>query len=171
MHSRPLTLTTTRFKENTWECNQTFRMLHQIHTGCIYGSPQELPPTVLPNSIVFVVEMNNDNNQIKGIGMIRNRPLMDKYYNIYKDGNYNRFVYKGKYRLSRESLNEYNEELVYVIEHLVFHEKSHLKRGAAFTSITPKLFARKKDEKCKQWNLNKMLDCIAAYFKAEFLRN
>ena len=101
------TIVTTRFTHTTWESNEKYRAKNNI-TGCIYGSPQEMSPKILNDSIVFVVEMNNDSNTIEGIGLVRNRAYLDKYYNIYKEGNYNRFVYKSNYRLDRDKLLEHN---------------------------------------------------------------
>ena len=52
------TIVTTRFTHATWESNKKYRTKNNI-TGCIYGSPQEMSPKILNESIVFVVEMNN----------------------------------------------------------------------------------------------------------------
>ena len=160
------TLTTTRFTNSTWESNIDYRKKTNI--DCIYGSPQEMSSSILYDSFVFVVEMNNDTNLIEGIGLVSNKPHLDKYYNIYKDGNYNRFVYKSKYRLDRNTLWKYNRVLVKVLEYIVFSEKSHLKRGCGFTTITSKFLASKKDEKCKQLALHKIIRVIIEYFKREY---
>jgi hypothetical protein len=161
------TLATTRFTNSTWETNQKYRENNNI-SGCIYGSPQEMSPKILYDSLVFVVEMNNDSNTIEGIGMVRNRAHLDKYYNIYKDGNYNRFVYKSNYRLDRNKLLKYNRVLVEILDYILFYEKSHLKRGCGFTTITPKFLASKIREDCKKLDLNKIINTIIGYFKKEY---
>ena len=161
------TIVTTRFTHTTWESNEKYRAKNNI-TGCIYGSPQEMSPKILNDSIVFVVEMNNDSNTIEGIGLVRNRAYLDKYYNIYKEGNYNRFVYKSNYRLDRDKLLEYNRVLVEIFDYILFCEKTHLKRGCGFTTITPKFLASKKDENCKKLVLDNIIRCVIQYFKDEY---
>ena len=161
------TLSTTRFTNSTWESNVNYRIKHNI-SGCIYGSPLEMSPKILYDSLVFIIEMNNETNNIEGISLVRNRPYLDKYYNIYKDGNYNRFVYKSNYHIDREKLIRYNEELVKLLEYILFKEKSHLKRGCGFTTITSKLLASKKNENCKKLDLNNIIKYIIQYFKLEY---
>ena len=57
--------------------------------------------------LVFVIEMNNERNKIEGIGLIKNRiETLQKYY-IYSEQNYNRYIYKGEYRIGREILQNY----------------------------------------------------------------
>jgi hypothetical protein len=162
------TLSTTRFINSTWESNTNYRNKHNI-SGCIYGSPLEMSPKILYDSLVFIVEMNNEKNNIEGIGLVRNRPYLDKYYNIYKDGNYNRFIYKSNYYIDREKLIRYDEALVKLLEYILFKEKSHLKRGSGFTTITPKLVASKKNEECKKLDLNKIINNVVQCFKLEYL--
>ena len=162
------TLSTTRFINSTWESNINYRNKHNI-SGCIYGSPLEMSPKILYDSLVFIVEMNNEKNNIEGIGLVRNRPYLDKYYNIYKDGNYNRFIYKSNYYIDREKLIRYDEALVNLLEYILFKEKSHLKRGSGFTTITSKLVASKKKEECKKLDLNKIINNVVQCFKLEYL--
>jgi hypothetical protein len=162
------TLSTTRFINSTWESNTNYRNKHNI-SGCIYGSPLEMSPKILYDSLVFIVEMNNEKNNIEGIGLVRNRPYLDKYYNIYKDGNYNRFIYKSNYYIDREKLIRYDEDLVKLLEYILFKEKSHLKRGSGFTTITSKLVASKKNEECKKLNLNNIINNVVQCFKLEYL--
>jgi hypothetical protein len=137
-------LVTTRFSDYTWRMNEEYRNRIE-HNGCLYGSPQEINHKITSDKLLFVVEMNNTTNQILGIGLIRNRPLLDKYYKIYSDGNYNRFVYKGMYRITRDDLLNYDNSIVDILEYIVFKEKNHLKRGSGFTSITKEVIKRKKN--------------------------
>ena len=129
---------TTRFTDETWEENNEYRLKIKLN-GCIYGSPQEMSPKIFLDSIVFVVEMNNKQNKIIGIGLIKNKPLVDKYYKIYKDCNYNRYIYQSKYYVERDVLSRHNEQLVKSLDHILFKEKTHLKRGCGFTTIPEKL--------------------------------
>ena len=128
-------LLTTRFNDDTWIENELFRSRHD-NIQCVYGSPQQIASKVHPHIPICVVEMNNSNNQILGIGLIRNEPTPRYEYLPYSCGNYNRFVYIGFHRLNREDLPQ---ELVDILEHILFKEKTHMKRGAGFTTVPNKL--------------------------------
>ena len=141
-------LVSTRFTNATLQENREYRAKHMVNkTSCIYGSPQEFSPKILYYDVVFVVEMNNDKNQIEGIGLIRNIPYRDKYCNIYKDGNYNRYVYKSNYFIERDTILRYNPTLITALDYVLFKEKTHLKRGTGFTTIPDKLIKHRMCEK------------------------
>ena len=164
------TLVTTRFTNDTLETNREYKRRKNI-SGCIYGSPQEMSPKIMNESLVFVIEMNNDDDSIEGIGLVRNKPYLDKYYRIYDHGDYNRFVYKSSYRVDRTPLWEYNKVLVKVLEYVLFGEKTHLKRGSGFTTVTQKFLASKNHEKCKKLLLYKIINVIVKCFKNKYLFN
>lgn len=163
-------IVTTRFSNNTWKENMDY-LVKNKDICCIYGSPQEMSPKILYDSIVFVIEMNNTINQIEGIGLVKNRPFVDKYYSIYSEGNYNRFVYKSNYRIDRESILRVDPMIVDILEYVVFKEKSHLKRGSGFTTITQELLKRKKSETYQNLDLHKIEKSITNCFKSVFSRN
>jgi hypothetical protein len=158
-----ITLVTTRFSNKTWEENYNYRIKNN-YTGCIYGSPQEFSPKILYDSLIFVIEMNNNTNQIEGIGLVKNRPLLDKYYLIHTEGNYNRYVYKSKYYLERDIIIRNNEILLNTLEYIVFKEKTHLKRGSGFTTVTQNLLKKKKNEKYQNLDLHKIIKNITECF-------
>jgi hypothetical protein len=137
-----LSLVSTRFNESTWRQNQEYRAKHNC---CCYSAPAPMCPKIGNESLVMVVEMNNDKNKIEGIGLIRNSPLLDRYYKTYDYFDYNRYFYKSNYHISREKLHEYNPRLVGILDYILFKEKTHMKRGAGFTTIPLKLL---KHEKC-----------------------
>lgn len=161
------TLVTSRFTDDTLETNKNYKRKKNI-AGCIYGSPQEMSPKIMYDSLVFVIEMNNDTDKIEGIGLIRNRPHLDKYYRIYECGNYNRFIYKSDYRIDRETLWEHNRVLVKVLEYVLFGEKTHLKRGSGFTTVTQKFLQSKIHEKCQKLVLYKIINVIIKCFKKKY---
>jgi len=162
-------IVTTRFSNNTWKENTDYLAKHK-DISCIYGSPQEMSHKILYDSIVFVIEMNNTVNQIEGIGLVKNRPFVDKYYSIYSGGNYNRFVYKSNYRIDRDTILRFDPTIVDILEYVVFKEKSHLKRGSGFTTITQELLKRKKSEIYKNLELHKIEKTITDCFKSVFNR-
>jgi hypothetical protein len=87
--------------------------------------------------------MNNSLNRIEGIGLMRNNIRLDKYTSVYADGNFNRYVYKGNYHIDRELIARHNSQIVDIFDYILFKEKTHLKRGAGFTTIPEKLLNHK----------------------------
>lgn len=158
-----LTMVSTRFSNATLRENRDYCSKTGIK-GCIYGSPFEMSPSISYDSLLFVIEMNNNTNQIEGIGLLRNLPFMDKYYPIYMEGNYNRFVYKSDYHISRELLIRNNHILVIVLDYLLFKEKNHMKRGCGFTTITQKIITGKTNPKYKLLDINKISQAIKDCF-------
>ena len=137
-----LSIVSTRYNDATWQENVSYRKKHN-YEGCIYGAPHMLSNKILVDSLVFVVEMNNSLNRIEGIGLMRNNIRLDKYMSVYNDGNFNRYVYKGNYHIDREIIIRHNSSLVDIFDYILFKEKTHLKRGAGFTTIPEKLLTHK----------------------------
>ena len=156
-----ITIVTSRFNNDTWRENCEYKQRLNIQ-GCIYCSPQQLSPKIHPNSLVFVVEMNNSTNQIQGVGLIFNKIQFDRYYKVYQIGNYNRYTYKSDYRLDRSQLLEYYPVLVYILDYILFKEKTHLKRGSGMTQIPEKLL---RHHKCAEINIVGELKVL---FKRQF---
>jgi hypothetical protein len=136
------TILSTRFNDHTWSQSLAYR---EQNTCCVYGAPQAITPSVEQESIVFVVEMNNDRNEIMGVGLIRNKPLLNKYYNVYNDGNFNRFIYKSTYRIDREQMIRHNQTLVETLDRILFKGKTHSKRNAGFSLVPMKLMKQYKE--------------------------
>ena len=153
-------LFSTRFNDMTWEENVNYRKKHNIK--CIYGTPLEVPPRICIDANIFVLEMNNSKNKIEGIGLIRNRPSLDKYYKIYQEGNYNRYIYKSNYYLNRDQLLILNNDLVRIFDYILFKEKTHLKRGSGFTTIPENLLNH---SICENRNIKRILsDLFIQYY-------
>jgi hypothetical protein len=158
-------IVSTRYNETTWDENMKYRKMHKF-SGCIYGAPHMLSNKIPMDSLVFVVEMNNTLNRIEGIGLMRNNIRFDKYISLYKDGNFNRYVYKGNYHIDRELLIRHNSSLVDVFDYILFKEKTHLKRGAGFTTIPEKLLNHKN---CQNLNIkNEVKDLFMNIFEDNF---
>ena len=137
-------IASTRFNNKTWNENNNYRLKNKWK-GAIYGVTIKIHEKYPLGSILFVVEMNNDENKIEGIGLIRNQ-LIFKQHIIYEDDNYNRFIYSGEYWLQRKDIEEYNHRLVNMLENMLFKGKSHLKRQSGISMITSKL--------CKKWDFD-----------------
>ena len=78
--------------------------------------------------------MNNDSNRIMGIGMVRNRAVVNRYI-VYMEGNYNRFNFIGKNRIDRSEMTEKEEEVMKAFDILCFTGNKHMKRGQGLKSF------------------------------------
>lgn len=124
---------TSRFNNKTFYENIQYRNSHKI--GCIYCSPQPICSNIACDAIMFVLEMNNDENKITGIGMVKNHPIVGKYV-VYEKGNYNRYVFIGKHRIDRTEMNEQEEEIIKAFDILCFKGDTHHKRGQGLTTFS-----------------------------------
>jgi hypothetical protein len=149
------TIASTRFNNSTLAENLEYRI--KTNNACIYCSPQRMSPKIKADSLVFIVEMNNELNQIEGIGLIKNTIRLDKYFKVYEDCNFNRYVFKGNYRINREELIRYNSKLVEILDNILFKGKTHLKRGSGITTITDKLL---KNERCERLDIKSIIKGI-----------
>ena len=125
-------LLTSRFTNATWNENIKYRTNKNV--GCIYCSPDPIANTIPIDSIIFVLEMNNDENKILGVGMIRNHPYLNKF-TVYNEGNYNRYVYVGKNRIDRSEMLLEEEKIMKVFDILCFTGNKHMKRGQGLKSF------------------------------------
>jgi len=130
-------IATTRFTNYTYNENLKWRERFKWK-GCVYGLNKKMPLTVPHLAMVYVIEMNNDQNKIMGIGLVRNY-INPKYKMcIYKsDTNYNRYIYNSAYRKDRSELNE---KFLEALEIILFTGYGHYKRGQGITVIPWKRF-------------------------------
>ena len=153
-----ISLVTTRFNQQTWE--ERNRWLEKHHwSGAIYGSPLRVKEEVNPTMIVL--EMHNDDNEIKAISLVKKTLATDKPYYIYTDGNFNRYIYKSHYRLVikdiESSLSEMEKKIITIFNQLLFKGACHFKRQQGITAVP-------------EWIMqNKYIDFIP-YFKELFVR-
>ena len=120
-------LLTTRFNDTTWNENKYYRSTHP-GINCIYCSPSQITESVPIDTVMFILEMNNDKNKIIGVGMVRNHPHIHRY-TVYSNGNYNRYVFIGKQRIDRDDMNEEEDRIMKVFDILCFTGNKHMKRG------------------------------------------
>lgn len=128
-------LTATRFNNETWRENELWRNRNN-YKGCLYSNPRNFKEKIIDNTIIFVLEMHNDENKIKGIGMIKKQTMMLSHTcRIYNEGNYNRYTYKSPYRIDISELEGYNKAIVEVFDVLLFKTKKHIKRAQGITEL------------------------------------
>jgi len=135
-------IATTRFTDITYHENMLYRYKKKLK-GVIYPCPMKINPKLLLDIPMFVIEMNNSKNEICGISIIRNKLVFD-ISNVYSHTTFNRYVYVGKYYINREMLMRLNEELVIMIDTILFKGRSHQKRLQGISLIGEKLL---KDER------------------------
>ena len=135
-------ITTTRFNDNTYGENKRFRT--NSNEPCIYGTSLKIKEQIPYREKVLVVEMNNQQNKIMGIGLIKNKLIDDKRYNIYADKVYNRYIYKGTHYLDIEEIDEEEKVLnnkmktfktIEKLELLLFKGARHSKRAQGITIL------------------------------------
>jgi len=157
-------LACTRFNNATYAENTNYR--NKNNEIAIYGTTLQIRHIYDLGIQIFVVEMNNEQNKIEGIGLIKNLLVCDKRHKIYDNDEYNRYIYKGKYWLSRSQINNVNEKITEIFENILFKGRSHLKCRMGITIITQKLFVR--------WNYdlqivkNMVKHVFLCYFKYEY---
>jgi hypothetical protein len=153
-------IASTRFNNETYQANRDYRKKNDMPV--IYGTNIKIQSKYDPGSIMFVIEMNNDENRIEGIGLIRNTLLLDKKHNIYDNSEYNRYIYHGNYWLSRQQLEDSDAELVEICDLVLFKGKSHLKRQSGISVLTKQLFTN------WDYSLQKMKGKIRGVFIGAF---
>lgn len=131
-------IASTRFNNDTYDENIEYRKKTGIPV--IYGTSIRIQEKYDVGTLMFVAEMNNDENQIEGIGLIRNTLVYDKKHNIYINSDYNRYLYKGDYWVSRKTILDNDEEILKICDTVLFKGKSHLKRVSGISVLTKKLF-------------------------------
>ena len=62
----------TRFNNETWRENQSWRENNNF-TGCIYNTPIHIKDAIPLEIILYIIEMNNQTNNIMGIGRLLNK--------------------------------------------------------------------------------------------------
>jgi hypothetical protein len=129
---------TTRFNSTTWEQNRDWRAVNKP-SGCAYGVMKTIGERIPLNSSVYVLEMNNTTNTIMGIGLVVNCPDPLENVKIYKDYNYCCYLYTSDFRIDLTEFSRKEKSIIKIFEHLVFKDKSHLKRGQGITALPDKM--------------------------------
>lgn len=137
----------TRFNSESLNQNEEYKNKNNI-SGVIYGSQLKITSKCPINSILFVIEMNNDTNKINGIGLIRNNLQIDRNYNLYTNCNWNRYIYRGDYWISRNIIYNNDQILVEKLENCLFKGKGNVKRISGISLLTEKNY--------KKWELDEL---------------
>ena len=124
---------TSKFNLDTYKENIEFKKSHDKEKYCVVTLLNSIPSYIPTNAYIFILEMDNTNNKIIGIGIIKNFPRRCEDYGakIYSNDYYNTYVYYGPHHISRDKIlsNKENIKPLAYLENLVFKGKNHLKRG------------------------------------------
>ena len=162
-------LACTRFNDLTYYENITYRIKNNEKT--IYGTTLKIRNIYPYGSFIFVAEMNNENNIIEGIGLIKNLLVCDKRHKIYENDEYNRYIYRGRYWVNKEKISEFDGEILEIFNNILFKRKSHLKRRIGIIVITEQLLSHWVDFDYTLINLkNKVKNMFLHYFKKGFIK-
>ena len=131
-------IASTRFNNETYNENMTYRKKSGIPV--IYGTSIRIQEKYDIGTLLFVAEMNNEENRIEGIGLIRNTQVYDKKHVIYSNSDYNRYLYNGDYWISRDTILEKDDEIAKICDTVLFKGKSNLKRLSGISVLTTQLF-------------------------------
>lgn len=127
------TVAVTRFSDRTWKENKAWRE-KQSYPGCVYNSPATVAGGIAIDNPIFVVEMNNSQRKILGVGLIQNR-VRPKRVKVYEDDFYNRYTYYSKFRIDRADFAGNDERILTVLEEIIFYGSGHLQRGRGIQKL------------------------------------
>jgi len=88
---------------------------------------------------IFVVEMNYKSKKIIGVGLVLNKIVNDRRYNIYKDNARNTFTYKSNARMAKVDFSREEMETIEELEILLFTGYGHFVRGIGFSKLPDKI--------------------------------
>ena len=112
----------------------------------VYALNKKIPASIPPDSLIYVLEMNNDQNKIMGIGLTRNKRDTHQRIRIYRDNPYyNRYIYHSNQRIDAKDVK--HQKLLKVLESMVFKGSRHMKRGQGITCIPWNRFKKGKTRK------------------------
>ena len=144
-------IASTRFNNETLKQNMDYRLRvrekekekdnekNKDTIVAYYGSLIKVHKKISVGAFMFVFEMNNELNRIEGISLVRNTLVLDKRHKIYTNEDYNRYIYRSIYWLSRDQISELDPELVTTFDKILFKGKTHMKRACGITVLNEKL--------------------------------
>jgi hypothetical protein len=154
------------FNNKTYDENICYRNKH--NKKVIYGSMLKIREIYPKESLIFIAEMNVNENKIEGIGLIKNIIVYNRTHKIHDNNECNRYIYQGKYWLSRTQILEVDIEILNIFDDILFKGKSHLKNRIGIRIITDNLFVN--------WSYdlitlkNKVKNVFLHYFKKKEIK-
>lgn len=131
---------TSRFNNETYAESRAYCESTKV-IKCIYGVPREISSHICRDSILFILEMNNDTNRIDGIGMTRNQAF-PKRHGVYQNDSYNRYSYIGNLHIDRDEMDETEDLFMTIFDILCFKGCRHQKRCQGITRFPEDLLQK-----------------------------
>lgn len=157
-------IVTTRFNNKTFQENTYYRRKNDKYK-CIYCAPEPITQKIPYDSVLFVIEMNNELNKTMGIGLVRNHPRVNKF-SIYENKSYCRYTYVGSIRIDRTDMEEDEEEIMELLDLFCFKGNKHMKRGQGIRSFPVEILFELQQE--DSIDIHKL---ISEMFKKRFKKN
>lgn len=135
------TILTDRYNSVTY--NQNIECRIRCECECLYGSPKPKIKNVEIGSPIYIIEMNNTDDKIEGIGYIYNEHVMNppEIYLDVKYSEWNQYVYQGEYHITREEFNNLFPKILVKLENKLFKGKSNQKRGKGFIQLSSNTYS------------------------------
>lgn len=118
-----------RFNDITFSENKRWRE-NNNWPGCIYTPRKSISEKIPINSLLVVIEMNNQKNKIMGFGLIQNYRHPKQRVHMYS-GNWKSEgkPYQSNIRVDISQVKEEDKEIVTSIEKRLFYGCNHYKRS------------------------------------------
>jgi hypothetical protein len=124
------------FNNKTYEENVKWRREHPT-ISCVYGLCKPLSKSFNQGSTIFVLEMNNDENKIMGVGLILN---VSDYstFKLYKKREYsNLYIHSSRFHVTREEmLRKDKHNVIEYLENKLFHGCHNFKRLTGIVNLS-----------------------------------
>jgi hypothetical protein len=134
------TILSDRYNNVTYNKNIESRMRYEY--DCLYCSPKQIKNIEI-GSPIYMIEMNNNDNKIEGIGYLYNSHLINppKIYSDEKYEEWNNYIYVGEYHITREEFNRLFPEILIILETKLFKGRGNQKRGKGFTKLSSNTYS------------------------------
>tara|TARA_B110000977_G_scaffold185210_1_gene249774 strand:+ start:720 stop:1322 length:603 start_codon:yes stop_codon:yes gene_type:complete len=122
---------TVRFNNKTYLENIEWKQRKE-HQGCAYGLDKPISKKIPSGKSIYIIEMNNDTNEILGIGKIKNQVVYSHRSRMYKEERLNKFIYKSPDFISRDDIIKKQPKgniVLKFLENILFYGYKHFKRG------------------------------------------
>ena len=133
---------TVRFTDETYNNNLAWKRRKGWEGSC-YGFDKPMPSSINIGETVYIIEMNNTQNKIMGIGFIKNIYLAKNRTRIYENQSYNRYVFKSDKHISIDEIlkkGNKNATIIEFLENILFYgggeRGKHFKRGSGCTVLS-----------------------------------
>lgn len=134
---KPRTLMTIRYTHQTYQDVQQFAEMPP-RMEWIYGC-EYIPKHAEDDSLLFVLEMNNDTNRIMGVGYVHyltGNVQYHKYAIHTEEAAKNQFQLMCKYRKDRTKMSDVEESVMQFLDILCFCAPKHQKTPKGMTRLT-----------------------------------